>query len=93
MMSEKVKGFKRYEPNSYHVKSGERLRLVKTIFSLGKKLDQSGLTLHLTVRLLDRLFSLLGGSINDIATDSYDLIMNGCMILAAKYEELDMKIP
>jgi hypothetical protein len=63
------------------------------IFSLGKKLDQSPTTLHLAVRLLDRVFSLLGGNPEDIALDSYDLIANGCMLLAAKFEELDMKIP
>ncbi len=63
------------------------------IFSLGKKLDQSSTTLHLAVRLLDRVFSLLGGNPEDIALDSYDLIANGCMLLAAKFEELDMKIP
>jgi len=66
---------------------------VQMIFSLGKKLDQSSTTLHLAVRLLDRVFSLLGGNPEDIALDSYDLIANGCMLLAAKFEELDMKIP
>ena len=39
------------------------------------------------------MFSLLGGNPGDIAIDSYDLITNGCMLLAAKFEELDMKIP
>ena len=66
---------------------------MQMIFSLGKKLDQSSTTLHLAVRLLDRVFSLLGGNPEDIALDSYDLIANGCMLLAAKFEELDMKIP
>ena len=63
------------------------------IFSLGQKLDQSKQTLHLAIRLLDRVFSLLGGNPADIAIDSYELITNGCMLLAAKFEELDMKIP
>jgi hypothetical protein len=49
--------------------------------------------LHLAVRLLDRVFNLLGGNPGDISIDSYDLIANGCMLLAAKFEELDMKIP
>lgn len=49
--------------------------------------------MHLSVKLLDRVFSLLGGSPQDISPDSYDLIQNGCMLLAAKFEELDMKIP
>ena len=39
------------------------------------------------------MFSLLGGSIHNVSPDSYDLIANGCMLLAAKFEELDMKIP
>ncbi len=43
--------------------------------------------------MLDRVFNLLGGNPEDIAVDSYELIANGCMLLAAKFEELDMKIP
>ena len=41
---------------------------------------------------MDRVFSLMGSSTH-IAPDSYDLIAYGCMLLAAKFEELDMKIP
>lgn len=63
------------------------------IFTIGQKLDQSPLTIHLAVRLLDRVFNLLGGNPSDIAIDSYNLIANGCILLAAKFEELDMKIP
>ena len=39
------------------------------------------------------MFSLLGGDPSEVAINSYDLIANGCMLLAAKFEELDMKIP
>jgi len=88
-----MKGFGRYQPESYYAASGARKRLVKMIFTLGQKLDQSPQTKHLAVRLLDRVFSLLGGNPEDVAIDSYDLITNGCMLLAAKFEELDMKIP
>lgn len=42
---------------------------------------------------MDRVFSILGGNPEDVNTDSYELIANGCMLLAAKFEELDMKIP
>lgn len=49
--------------------------------------------MHLAVKLLDRVFSLLGGNPEEVAIDSYDLIANGCLLLAAKFEELDMKIP
>ena len=63
------------------------------MFTVGKKLDQSPLTIHLAVKLIDRVFSLLGGSRQDVNPASYDLIANGCLLLAAKFEELDMKIP
>ena len=92
-LSEKAKGFSRYEPESYYVRSGERKKLVQLLFHLGSKLDQSPLTIHLSVRLLDRVFSLLGGSKDNVSPDSYELIANGCLLLAAKFEELDMKIP
>lgn len=49
--------------------------------------------MHLAVKLLDRVFSLLGGQPNEVSPSSYDLIANGCLLLAAKFEELDMKIP
>lgn len=91
LLNEKAKGFARYEPFSYYASSGQRTRLVQNIFAVGHKLEQSPLTLHLAVRLLDRVFSLMGD--NSIALDSYDLITYGCMLLAAKFEELDMKIP
>lgn len=39
--SEKTKGFGRYQPYSYFVKSGSRKRLVQNIFTLGNKLEQS----------------------------------------------------
>ncbi len=60
---------------------------------MGAKLGQSVETLHLAVKLLDRVFSLLGGSPAEVSPDSYELIGNGCLLLAAKFEELDMKIP
>jgi Cyclin, C-terminal domain/Cyclin, N-terminal domain len=41
---------------------------------------------------MDRVFSLMGGT-TGVEVESYDLISYGCMILAAKFEELDMKIP
>ena len=88
-----MKGFGRYQPGSYYAGSGARKRLVQMIFSLGNKLDQSNQTLHLAVKLLDRVFSLLGGNPDEVAIDSYELIANGCLLLAAKFEELDMKIP
>ena len=74
LLSEKVKGFGRYEPECYYVKSGQRKRLVQNIFAVGHKLDQSALTLNLAVRLMDRVFSLLGGSPENVSPDSYDLI-------------------
>ena len=62
LLSEQMKGFSRFQPLSHYVKSGERKRLVKMIFTIGQKLDQSPLTIHLAVRLLDRVFNLLGGN-------------------------------
>ena len=47
------------------------------------------MTVHLAIKLMDRVFSLCG----NIAQQSYELIANGCIILAAKFEELDMNIP
>ena len=47
--------------------------------------------MHLAVKLLDRTFSVCKES--DINVKSYDLIANGCLLLAAKFEELDMNIP
>ena len=93
ILSEQMKGFARFEPETYYASSGARKNLVQMIFSLGQKLEQSKQTLHLAIRLLDRVFSLLGGNPRDIAIDSYELITNGCILLAAKFEELDMKIP
>lgn len=49
------------------------------------------MTVHLAVKLLDRTFSACKES--DINPKSYDLIANGCLLLAAKFEELDMNIP
>jgi hypothetical protein len=42
---------------------------------------------------MDRVFSLLGGAETDVSPSSHELIANGCILLAAKFEELDMKIP
>lgn len=47
--------------------------------------------MQLAVKLLDRTFSACKES--DINLKSFDLIANGCLLLAAKFEELDMKIP
>lgn len=59
------------------------------MFELGKKLRQSAATIHLAVKLLDRVFCLCG----DISPPSHELVANGCILLAAKFEELDMNIP
>jgi hypothetical protein len=47
------------------------------------------MTVHLAVKLIDRIFSLCP----DVSPSSHDLIANGCLVLAAKFEELDMNIP
>jgi len=52
---------------------------------------QSPPTIHLAIKLLDRTFSICKD--NEINLKSYDLIANGCLLLASKFEELDMKIP
>jgi hypothetical protein len=39
ILSEQMKGFARYSPESYYASSGARKRLVQMIFSLGQKLD------------------------------------------------------
>jgi hypothetical protein len=39
LLSEQMKGFSRFQPLSHYVKSGERKRLVKMIFTIGQKLD------------------------------------------------------
>jgi hypothetical protein len=71
------------------VVKGHRARLVQEIFAVGKKLNQSPSTLNLGVKLMDRVFSICP----EISPSSYDLIANGCLLLGAKFEELDMKIP
>ena len=71
----------------------ERRRLlVKKIFDLGRKLFQSQKTVHLAVKLMDRVFSScydfeLGCSL--IRASSLELIGSGCLMLASKFEELD----
>jgi len=52
---------------------------------------QCDTTVHLAIKLMDRVFSLCGA--DEVAPQSYDLIVNGCLMLAAKFEELDMNIP
>ena len=89
MKQDASKGFHRYQPDSDFIRLGHRTRLVQKMFELGKKLRQSPLTIHLAVKLLDRVFSLCG----DITPTSHDLVANGCILLAAKFEELDMNIP
>ena len=54
-------------------------------------MTQSPPTIHLAIKLLDRTFSICKD--NEISLKSYDLIANGCLLLASKFEELDMKIP
>ena len=65
--------------------------MVQKIFKIGRKLNQSLSTLHLTVKLIDRVFSVCAN--DEIKEQSYDLIANGCLLLASKFEELDMNIP
>jgi len=36
---ERGKGFGRFEPNSFFVRSGARKRLIEGIFTVGRKLD------------------------------------------------------
>ncbi len=78
------------------MKQGHRKDLVHKIFALGRKLNQSQLTLHLAVKLLDRVFSSCFNTQQNesqIRKESYDLIASGCLLLASKFEELDMNIP
>lgn len=85
-----------YIPESSYVKLGHRKELVQKMFALGRKLNQSALTLHLAVKLLDRVFSsCFNKEYNEsqIRKESYDLIASGCLLLASKFEELDMNIP
>eukprot|EP00347_Sterkiella_histriomuscorum_P011250 403373169 len=89
IQSERVKGFYRYQPDSSFVKEGYRKNLVQKMFAVGERLKQSDITIHLAVKLMDRVFSLCP----DINQDQYDLVANGCIMLAAKFEELDMNIP
>jgi hypothetical protein len=46
----------------------------------------------LSIKLMDRIFSICSRN-SDVSKQSYDLIANGCLLLASKFEELDMKIP
>ena len=39
LLSEQMKGFSRYQPQSHYVRSGERTRMVQMIFKIGQKLD------------------------------------------------------
>lgn len=41
--------------------------------------------------MLDRTFAAIRE--NEVSVKSYDLIANGCLMLASKFEELDMKVP
>ena len=58
VLNERAKGWHKYTPNSHFVKSGHRARCAQTMFTIGKKLQQSPLTIHLGVKLLDRVFSI-----------------------------------
>ena len=71
----------------------DRTRLVQLLFAVGKRLNQSMLTVHLGVRLLDRVFGMFQDGDMSINPAAYDLIANGCLLIAAKFEELDMNIP
>ena len=46
--------------------------------------------MHLAVKHLDRVFSACTSGIDQ---ETYKLIANGCLMLAAKFDELDMNIP
>jgi hypothetical protein len=85
------KGFYRYMPNHPFVLSGDRTRLVHKIFALASRVKQSDLTKQLAVKLLDRVFC---ATVDNVVTESaWEIIANGCIMLAAKFEELDMNIP
>ncbi|CDW87491.1 cyclin-j-like protein [Stylonychia lemnae] len=89
IQSERVKGFYKYQPHSSFVSDGHRTRLVQKLLAFGRRLHQSDTTVQLAIKLMDRVFSVCP----DIAAQSYDLIANGCLMLAAKFEELDQNIP
>ena len=67
-----------------------RTELVKKIFSVGKKLGLSISTLHLAIKYLDKAFIICQAG---IPPNSYELIALGCLVLSAKFDELDMNIP
>ncbi len=67
-----------------------RASLVQKMLSTGKKLGQTISTMHLAVRYFDRTFSICQSG---ILPASYDLIALGCLVIAAKFDELDMNIP
>lgn len=55
--SELAKGMYVYRPSQTFVAQGFRKQLVQKIFAVGKRVSQSSSTLHLAVKLLDRVFS------------------------------------
>ena len=90
MQNDIAKGLYKYIPNDAFVTQGVRTSLVKEIFYIGKKVNQSQSTVHLAVKHLDRVFSACTAGIDH---ETYKLIANGCLMLAAKFDELDMNIP
>lgn len=72
------------------MKKGMHKLLVAEIFKIGKKVNQSKQTIHLAVKHLNRVFSACTAGID---YEAYGLIANGCLMLAAKFDELDMNIP
>jgi hypothetical protein len=61
------------------------------MLKLADKLDLSTLSQHLGIRLLDKVFSLVENG--SIQPSQFDLISHGCLMLAAKFNELDYKVP
>lgn len=94
LLSEHARGFSYYQPDSHYVKSGKRKQLISHLMSfIAKKTGVTKLTLHSTVKLMDRVMSFLQADMNDVASDHYELILYACLLLSSKFEELDRDAP
>jgi hypothetical protein len=75
-----------YTPHAQYIK--HRRIIVEWMFETGEEFKLNTFVTHSAVRYLDRLLSEW-----DVDKDKWQLIAIGCLLVAAKYEEEDERIP
>lgn len=89
MMKEERDHF--FQPSLNKKYLAEREAVISRMLALGQKIDLSQHTLHLGVKLLDRVFAVIDEGA--ISSEQFDLVAAVCMMLGAKFDELDYKVP